>query len=130
MKRGMAMGSRRRRWISTVLACAWLLHVLAIALAPLPVLAQTQLPPWATDICSQSHGGGESQPDKDSCAHALCCLLGCHGQQHTPAPPPAPATVALQASRTAHALPVEPARPPSARRALRPDPRAPPPTRA
>lgn len=126
----MAMGSRRRRWISTVLACAWLLHVLAIALAPLPVLAQTQLPPWATDICSQSHGGGESQPDKDSCAHALCCLLGCHGQQHTPAPPPAPATVALQASRTAHALPVEPAQRPSARRALRPDPRAPPPTRA
>ncbi|MGB6115606.1 MAG: hypothetical protein WBF97_11025, partial [Comamonas sp.] len=62
---------------------------MAVVLAPLPALASADTPPWASDICSQSHAspGTPATPEQPACPHALCCLLGCathHGAAAAP----------------------------------------------
>lgn len=118
----------RRRWIATVCACAWLLYAMAIAFAPLPALASPDLPPWASDICSQSHAAPQTPaaPQQPACPHALCCLLGCaahHGAAAAPCTPVRHAAMAVEAPRFTRA---DPARGPGTDAALLPAPRGPP----
>lgn len=101
---------------------------MAAVLAPLPALASPDLPPWATDICSQSHAAPQAPaaPDQPACPHALCCLLGCaahHGASAVPCAPLPPTAAATDTPRFARA---DPARLPGTQPALLPRPRGPP----
>lgn len=132
MRTGTYFSAARRRWVATVCACAWLLYVAAIAFAPLPSLAQSDIPPWAGDVCSQSHAAPQAPaPDQPSCPHALCCLLGCAAHHGALAPP---CTPALPAPAVAAPGPgfaqTDPARLPGIEPSLLASPRGPPATAA
>lgn len=130
MTAGTYFSATRRRWLAAMCACVWLLSTLAIAFAPLPVHAQADLPPWAGDICSQSHAAPQApSPDPSPCQHALCCLLGCAAHHGAPVPPFAATPPRQDTAQPIRLAPVEPARLPVSRLLLA-DPRGPPSTAA
>lgn len=126
---GRHHGASKQRWLAAICACAWLLYALAIALAPLPVLAQSELPSWASDVCSQSHTAPPSPtPDHHPCPHALCCLLGCGAHHGAPALPPTAATLPQAADQPIRFTRTASTHLPTTRLLLLADPRGPPAT--
>lgn len=128
MRAGASFREIRRRWIAIVCACAWLLYAMAVALAPLPALASTHTPPWASDICSQSHASSQAPatPEQPACPHALCCLLGCATHHGAAAAPGAPLPPAVATAKAARFMRTGPAHVPGTKPALLPGPRGPP----
>ena len=119
----------RRRWFAALCACLWLLYAVAVAFAPLPALAQSGLPPWAGDVCSQSHGAPQSPaPDPSTCPHALCCLPGCSAHHGPPLPSTALELPGAQTAQPLRRAQADPACLPGTRFLLLAAPRGPPPT--
>lgn len=129
LRAGGSFSAARRRWIAAACACAWLLYAMAAALAPLPALASPDLPPWAADICSQSHAAPQAPaaPDQPACPHALCCLLGCATHHGTAAAPCPPVPSAAAVAAVPRFMQADPAHGPGTEPALLPGPRGPPP---